>query len=60
MTLNYDKLLNKANILYGIAAIKRQCRDPFYVAPEEFPEIASEQVKCFFRALVEELNSQDQ
>ena len=56
--INYQDIEDRANHLYAVASLKRQGRDIRYVAPEDIPTIASEQVKCFFRALIENLNSQ--
>ena len=57
MNLDYHSILKKANAEYGVKALQRQGRDPRYVAPEEVPEIQSEQVKCMLKALVEAINS---
>jgi hypothetical protein len=57
MNLDYYSILKKANAEYGVKALQRQRRDPRYVAPEDVPQIQSEQVKCVLEALVEAINS---
>jgi hypothetical protein len=58
MKLDYNKVEADANSLYGAAALKRAGLEPRYVAPETVPTIESQQVKCFFRALIDEINRQ--
>jgi hypothetical protein len=57
MKLNYRDILAIANAKYGIRSLRRQKRDPRYVAPEDIPRIESEQVKCMLEALVEAINN---
>lgn len=60
MPINYQVVEDRANALYVVAKLKAAGRLSSlpYLAPEQIPQIASEQVKCFFRALIDELNSQ--
>lgn len=54
-----EEVLEWANILYADAKTK-QCgfsqEDTKYWAPEQFPQIESEQVKCLAKSLVKFIN----
>lgn len=54
MKLDFDTILKRAEELY--AATKLSPETLKYTAPELFPTIQSDQVKCVLRALVEALN----
>ena len=57
--IDYDKVLEKANELYVIEKTKHVNPESMaYWAPEMFPKIESNQVKCMLRALVDELNKE--
>lgn len=54
MKLDYDSILQRADILYGAAKTSHiPQEDLAYWAPERFPKIQSEQVKCMLEALIE-------
>lgn len=55
--LDEDKILARANELYEEA---KGCVWDGYKAPEQRPQIASDQVKCLLKAFVEALNSRVQ
>jgi len=60
MKIDYDKIMERANTLYADAALTRMGvpkEDIAYMAPEQFPKIYSEQLKCFAKAIVEAINN---
>lgn len=61
MQLDYDKIMKEANLHYSEAVIKRNgytAEDVKYWAPEQFPEIESEQAKAITKAIVDAINSE--
>ena len=56
--LKFDDILQRANTLYAVEKTKHLPKETImYMAPELFPTIQSDQVKCIVRALVEAINS---
>ena len=55
--VDVDEVLREANVLYAEARLREAGMDPRYLAPEAFPTIQSEQVKCLARALVNHINT---
>ena len=60
MKLEYNKILEKANHLYADTKLKQmQISDDSvkYLAPEQIPQIQSDQVKMVLKALIDEINA---
>lgn len=56
--LNFEHIMQRANTLYAVEKTKHLPKETImYMAPELFPTIQSDQVKCIVRALVEAINS---
>lgn len=58
MYINYKYVEDLANAAYAKIKLARSGLDYNYTAPEAMPKIESEQVKCFMRALISEINLQ--
>jgi hypothetical protein len=61
MKLDFNEVMGKANAYYAEAKLRKAgvcISDAVYIAPEELPQINSDQVKAVLKALIEELNKE--
>lgn len=58
MKLDYDVIMEKANLIYAVEKLKQSNQDPRYLAPELMPKIVSWQVKAILNVLIDEINKQ--
>lgn len=59
MNINFETVWADANARYATKKLKAAGYTEIrHLAPEQIPQIASEQVKCMLEALVAEINTQ--
>ena len=57
--LDYKSILERANLLYAVEKTKHLPASTIrYWAPEQFPKIQSNQVKCILQALTQATNQE--
>jgi hypothetical protein len=62
MKLDKEKIWQNANAIYGhkkLIQMGRKPEDFKYLAPEQIPTIASNQVRAIMEAIVDEINEQN-